>query len=252
MTSLRMEFLKARRRGLWLVCAALLAVELLWIFWAFRNPSPQDREKGWLYLLYHMPLLNGILFPVIGAALASRVADAEHKGNTFKLLETIQPKARLFHAKLALGGLYLLPIAVLQAAILLGIGFFYGFYGSPNPSDYREYVLFTFCVCFAIYELQLALSLTIRNQVVPLCVGLCGSFAALLLMFLPYQTPRLLCGPYGFFGALSFVYMRDWNPETRVYHFERIPTPWGGFAVLLVWVAVVYLAGRAALQRKEL
>lgn len=252
MKALRIEFWKSRRRGLWLVCAALLAVELLWIFWAFHNPSEQDREKGWLYLLYNMPLLNGILFPVIGATLASRVADVEHKGNTLKLLETIQPKAQLFHAKLLLGALYLLPIAVLQVAFLLGIGRFYGFYGTPNPTDYWQYALFTFTPCFGVYALHLALSLRIKNQVVPLCIGLGGSFAALLLMFLPSQLARLLCGPYGYFGALSFIWMFDWNPDTRYYRFERIATPWGAFAALLVWIAVIYLAGRTALRRKEL
>ncbi len=36
-TALRMEFWKSRRRGLWLVCAALLGVELLWLFWSFRT-----------------------------------------------------------------------------------------------------------------------------------------------------------------------------------------------------------------------
>ncbi len=252
MTALRMEFWKSRRRGLWLVCAALLAVELLWIFWAFHNPSEQERQKGWLYLLYNMPLLNGILFPVIGATLASRTADIEHKGNTLKLLETIQPKAQLFHAKLLLGACHLLPLAALQAAALLGIGFYYGFYGQPDPTNYWQYALFTFTACFAVYALHLALSLTIKNQFVPLCIGLGGSFIALLLMFLPYELPRLLCGPYGFFGALSFIYMSDWDPKTRIYHFLRIPTPWGSFAALLVWIAAIYVFGRIALDRKEL
>ncbi len=252
MTALRMEIWKSRRRWLWLICAALLAVELLWIFWAFHHPGEQDRQKGWLYLLYNMPLLNGVLFPVIGGTLASRVADVEHKGNTLKLLETLQTEARLFHAKLLLGMLYLLTIVVLQIVMILGMGVFYGFYGRPVLLDYVQYALFLFTACFAVYAFQLVLSMTVKNQVVPLCIGLAGSFIALLLMFLPYPLPRLLCGPYGFFGALSLVYMKDWNRDTRIFQLVRIPTPWGSFAVLLVWMVVIYLVGRIVLHRKEL
>ncbi len=250
--ALRIEFWKSRRRWLWLVCAALLAVELLWIIWSFHNPSERDRQKGWLYLLYNMPLLNGILFPTIGAVLASRIADVEHKGNTLKLLETIQPKAQLLHAKLVMGFAYLLPIAVIQVAVLLGAGYAVGFYGTPNLTDYWQYGLFTFTSCFAVYELHLLLSLAVKNQMIPLCIGLSGSFVALLLLFLPVGAVRLLCGPYGFFGALSFIYMADWDPDTRVFHLIRMPTPWGEFAVLLAWIAVIYIAARIVLKRKEL
>lgn len=250
--ALRVEFWKSRRRWYWLLGAALLAVELLWILWSFNSPSEQDLETGWMGLLYNMPLLNGILFPVIGAALASRVADVEHKGNTLKLLETLQPKARLLNAKLILGVFQLLPLAVVQVIVLLGAGRFYGFYGAPVLMDYALYALFTFSACFAVYELQLVLSLLLRNQMVPLCIGLGGAFVALLLMFLPFDLARLLCGPYGFFGALSFVRMEDWNKETRIFHLVRVQTPWVSFAVLLCWMAAIYLAGHAVLRRKEL
>lgn len=252
MTALRMEFWKSRRRGLWLVCAALLGVELLWIIWAFRNPTEKQKALGWLDLMYNMPLLNGVLVPVIAGTLASRIADLEHRGNTLKLLETIQPKTQLFHAKLLFGALHLLPLALLQVSILLVMGFHYGFYGQPNLFDYGLYTLFMFTSCFAIYELHLLLSLAIKNQVVPLCIGLGGSFIALLLMFLPYNFARLLCGPYGFFGALSFIWMEDWDPETRIIKFVRMPTPWGTYAVLIGWIIVIYLAGRIVLKRKEL
>lgn len=108
-------------------------------------------------------------------------------------------------------------------------------------------------LCFhLVFALQLVLSITIKNQVIPLCIGLAGSFAALLLMFLPSNLARLLFGPYGFFGALSFIYMSDWNPDTRVFTFIRTPTPWDNYAVLLAWVTATYVLGRILLKRKEL
>lgn len=251
-TALRMECWKSRRRGLWLVCATLLGVELLWILWGFQNPSEQELVLGWRYLLYSLPPINGILVPVIAATLASRIADLEHKGNTLKLLETIQPKPQMLNAKLAFGALHLLPFALIQTAGLLGAGFLIGFYGPAPFADYALNGLFTFCTSFAIYGLHLMLSLLIKNQIVPLCIGLGGSFIALLLMFLPADLARLVCGPYGFSGALTFVWMTSWDPDTRVMELTRTPTPWGSFAVLLAWMLAIYIIGRAALKRKEL
>lgn len=253
MTALRMEFAKSRRRGLWLICSALLAVELLWIIWAFRDPDAQDIRLGWLLLFYNMPLLNSLLFPIIGATLASRIADLEHKGNTLKLLEAIQPKPQIFHAKLLLGALYIAALTAVQAAVLLLMGLYHGFAGAPPLVDLAQYSLFVFTTCFAIYVLQLSLSLVIRNQMIPLCVGLGGSFLGLLLMFIP-QLPwlRRLCGPFGYYGVLMFVWMADWDKDTRVMELIRVPSDWAGFAMLLGWLVLLYLAGRAAFFRKEL
>lgn len=253
MTALRMEFAKSRRRGLWLVCAALLAVEMAWMIWSFRQPSEQDIRLGWMLLFYNMPLLNGILFPIIGATLASRVADVEHKGNTLKLLEAIQPKTQLFHAKLLLGMLYIASLTALQAAAMIAMGLHFGFAGDPPMMDMAQYALFVFTTCFAVYLLQLSLSLTIRNQMVPLCVGLGGSFLGLLLMFIP-QMPwvRRLCGPFGYFGVLMFVWMADWDKDTRVMELIRVPSDWASFTMLLGWIVIIYIVGRAVFVRKEL
>ena len=89
-TALRLEFLKSKRRGLMLTTLLLVGFEVLWIYMAFRNPSANEIQIGWMELLYQVPALNSIILPVTAAVIASRLADVEHKGETWKLLETIQ------------------------------------------------------------------------------------------------------------------------------------------------------------------
>lgn len=60
-------------------------------------------ENGYLMLLYQLPMVNTIFFPVLGMVVASRLCDLEHKGDNLKLLCTLEEKGRLFDAKLLYG-----------------------------------------------------------------------------------------------------------------------------------------------------
>lgn len=129
MTALRLEFFKTKRRGLWMIVGALILCEMAWLLWAFRNPDAEDLRLGWMLLLYNIPLLNGIIFPLIAAVLASRLADLEHKSGSLKLLETVQSPRALFTAKYLCGAAYVLAVNLIESAVLLGMGAFYGFKG---------------------------------------------------------------------------------------------------------------------------
>lgn len=87
MKALAMEFHKTRRRKVWLIVAALILVQIIWILWVFRRTNAHAPENGWMLSLYQFPLLNSIIMPVIAAVVASRLCDVEHKGQTFKLLK---------------------------------------------------------------------------------------------------------------------------------------------------------------------
>lgn len=88
--ALRLEFYKNKHRGLLLTVFALVVVEIAWMYIAFRNPTAQQLKIGWMDMLYELPSLNSIIFPLIAAIIASRLADVEHKGDTWKLLGTVQ------------------------------------------------------------------------------------------------------------------------------------------------------------------
>ena len=93
MKTLQLEFYKMKRRKVWLTMFALLSVQLLWGMWALRNPKDWELKSGWMALLYFLSLLNGIMVPAMMSVLASRLADIEHKGNSYKQLETLDRKS---------------------------------------------------------------------------------------------------------------------------------------------------------------
>lgn len=247
--ALEMELYKTRRKRLWLVVGALIAVQIAWSLWGIRRMDAHDLQEGWLFTLYQFPLLNSILLPVIAAVIASRLSDMEHKGQTLKLIETLQPAGRLFNAKFITGCLYLLAATLLQIAIILATGFTCGFVGNPPLRLFAGYLLFSMAVGASILLLQQVLSLLFANQMVSLAVGLIGSFFGLFSMYFPPNLAKVAV--WGYYGVLMFIRM-DWNPATRVTHFYEVPVDWVGAALLAAHFCLIYAIGRAIFVRKEL
>ena len=73
-------------------------------------------------LILNFTLMNLIFLPVILAACASRVCDMETKGETDKMLFTMQSKSSLFHSKVLLNALCILLFSAAQTGILLLMG----------------------------------------------------------------------------------------------------------------------------------
>jgi hypothetical protein len=131
MQALTLEFKKARRRNIWLIVAAMALVEIIWTAWGISRMDAHDLEQGWKFILLHFSLLNSIIMPVMAAVVASRICDVEHKGQTFKLLETMMPAGRIFDAKFLFGNLYMLSAVVLQILAIVITGCLKGFAGNP-------------------------------------------------------------------------------------------------------------------------
>ena len=122
MKTLQLEFYKIKRRKVWLTMFVLLSVQLLWGLWAFHDPRDWELQCGWMSLLYHLSLLDGIMIPTMMAVLASRLADIEHKGNTYKQLETLRSAGSLYHAKAACGCIIIMLIFAAQFAFCIMLG----------------------------------------------------------------------------------------------------------------------------------
>ena len=88
MITLRLEFQKIKRKKIGLTMAAFMGILFAWLFWATSNPTERELHQGWLAHLQTQPLLCAIMMPTIMSVLASRLADIEHKGNTYKQLKT--------------------------------------------------------------------------------------------------------------------------------------------------------------------
>lgn len=249
-TAFRLEFYKSRRRGLLLTMLLMVGFEALWMYYAWHDPSLNEIQIGWMDLLYQLPSLNSIIFPILAAILASRLADLEHKGGTWKLLETAELPKQLFYAKFLCGAVYLLLAMVLLVAGMLFCGHTLGFAGQPPREKFVLFFCFQLTAALEIFAVQLILSTQIRNQMIPLCLGCGGSFVGLMLLFVPVKLLQLLL-PWGHASLLFLVYMADWDPDTRILQLAYTEVPWAGFALtlgcLLLWV---WLGGRL-LDRKE-
>ena len=245
-----LEFYKVRRRKVWLVLLALIGVQFLWSLIAYfrMKPTPELLENGWLSCLQQFAMLNTIIMPFFSAILASRLCDIEHKGQTFKLLETVQPPAGLFAAKFLCGAVYLAAASVLQMFLMLLVGMARGFHGYPPTKPFALQLLFSFAVNLAVYLLQQILSLQIQNQMIPMAVGLFGSFLGLFSLFFPKTVMRLVLWSY--YALLSPVAM-DWNEQTRITRYTVLNPDWGSFTVLAAVLIGLYILGRTLFVRKE-
>lgn len=246
--ALIIEFQKIRRRKVWVIVTALILIELLWALWGARRMDAHDLSQGWMYFLYQFPLLNSILMPVIAAVVASRLCDIEHKGQTLKLLKTLMPVGRLFSAKFLCGSLYMFAVVLLQIFVMVTVGKLLGFGGNIPIEKIFYYFLFTTAVNLTILLLQQILSLLFLNQMVPLTVGILGSFAGLFMMYFPQSLERFLL--WGYYGVLMFVGM-DWDRATRIMNFYYAPVDWVGFITLDFAFFLIFIIGRALFVRKE-
>ncbi len=249
MKTLQLEFYKIKRRKVWLTMFVLLSVQLLWGLWAFHDPRDWELQCGWMSLLYHLSLLDGIMIPTMMAVLASRLADIEHKGNTYKQLETLRSAGSLYHAKAACGCIIIMLIFAAQFAFFIMLGYYLGYEGHPDIKYYLLSYVLKVASNLSLFLLQLALSMLFANQMVPLTVGLGGSMAALLLMFV--TTHSLL--PWG--GNLSASLVRsEWDEATRIstYFYRTFSAAETASVIcIFVWIAVFYTLGRILFARRE-
>lgn len=249
MKTLSLEFYKIRRRYIWWVIAALLAVQVLWALWAYQRMDARELQQGWRFCLYQLPLLNSIMMPLIVAILASRTCDIEHKGQAFRLLATIIPAGRLFDAKFLCGSIHLAALSLLQILFIVAAGSISGFSSEIPWEMFGWYLFFTNSLNMTIFALQQSLSLLYSNQMIALSVGLLGSFAGLFSMFFPPIVARLIL--WGYYGVLMFVRM-DWHPDIRIANYFWSPINWNGYVALIVFFLSIYSIGRSVFVRKEI
>lgn len=248
MKLLGLEFYKCRRRKIVLVCATMLAVELIWMCVFLTRQDAENLQQGWMLLIYNLIIVDAIVLPLSVATLASRNCELEHKGSTWKLLETMVPPGRLYTTKLCWGALVLALLLMIRAGLFLAVGVYSQF---PGPIPWGWMGLLTFvswAVSMMVYALQQGLSLRFVNQAAALVCGISGSFLGLLSMLFPAWLKR--CVPWGYYGLLSFVGM-DWEPATGVTRFYWLWPQAADAALLAVWAALFLAASRTLFVNKE-
>lgn len=249
MKELSVEYRKQSHLFVWLIPLAFLAVLFLWCAAGQRNLSDYDLAQGYSYLLYQLPVLNCILMPIMLAVIASRICDMEVKGQTWKLLFTLQNRDSFYDWKFLTEFLYLLLFSLGQPGILLLYGILYG-YTEPFPVMLcLRHLAVTLLTGSAVLTLQHILSLLSANQIIPLLTGLAGSFLGLFSQFFPPALARLVL--WGYFGAF-IPYNIDWDETAREIILIPSAFPTGLFAGFCIFTILFYLLCRHIFLRKEL
>lgn len=248
MCCLSLELSKTKRRGIWLVLAALLLIITLW-----EGNSMNDARFlrfGWKMMLYNLPILNAVLIPTGIAVFASRIIDMEHKGNTWKLLETLEGKSDLYLAKVFYGLIAVLCFSIAELLVCTAVGLAAGFEGTPDLWAYGLFFVQTFMITFNLYLLQMILSLVFTNQAVALCTGLCGSMAGLFLMYVPQWPILRNIIPWGHYGAMMFVGM-DWNKAQGIQGFYYMQQENGALLFVIGWFLFLIIGGWFVFQKMD-
>lgn len=247
MREFRAEMRKAHRRHDLPVVVGISLIVTLWA--AASSPSTADElATGYSSLLYSLPIMNAVVMPVGMAALASRIWDAETKGQTCKLLFTLQSWDSLFAAKAALGMAENLLVCLLECAAFPLFGFFQGYAETLNAGLCLWLLVCTFCVNGMLYFLSLLLSIRVENQVAALAVGFCGALIGLFAAFMPMWFAYLV--PFGYYIPLSPMGM-NWDSDTRIAELFVRPLCLPLLGVTAVLAAALALLCRRAIQNKE-
>lgn len=244
------EWMKVRYRKIGLLIAAFLGLIVLWVIWALSDAPAEQIWDGYRMMFLQISLMDTILLPTMIAMLTSRLCDAEVKGDTLKLLCTMEKKGRLFDMKLLMGAVYLAAFVAAEVCMILAAGVLYG-YGRPLESVHILYfVTGIYLVSLAVLLLQQVLSFFFENQILPLAAGLFGSFVGLFCWFFP-GSPVRKCFLWGFYSLFCFINY-DWDETTRIVTYYNVSFDTGSMMLLLVILVLGYGFGKMMFLRKEI
>ena len=247
--ALRAEIRKTRRRFLWVLPLGVVLLEFLILATNEYAYRPEVAADGYFYLIWGIPIYNTIFLPLALAVMASRICDAENRGNTWKLLCTMQEKKQLFDVKLLFGGLYALFLTALEALLIPALG---QVIPIPQAFPVRHYLIFLgvlFVVSWALFLMQQVLSLLIESQLIPLFIGLLGSFVGVFSAFFPMdQVTGFL--PWGYY-IVGMTFSSWYDEENRISHFYEVPFRWPWFLAFLIVFLILYFAGKRLFLKKE-
>lgn len=246
-TALHAELQKAHRRH---DLAVVLGIALILLLWA-NSADPRRADElatGYTSLLYSLPMMNAVVLPIGMAALASRIWDAETKGESCKLLFTLQSRGSLFWGKAALGMAENLLLCAVECACVVLLGRLKGFTEVLQPTQLFWFFATTFMVNAMLYFFLFYLSLRIANQIAALAVGFCGALVGLFASYMPRGFACFV--PFGYYVQLGTVGM-DWDSASRLTSFYPLPTPWWLLGVTAALTVLCITLCRRHIEKKE-
>ena len=219
-----------RRRHFPLLMLCLYGFLFLWCAMDFRHVDDAARASGYFSMLYSLPTINTVVFPLFLAVLASRIWDTEHKGNTL------------------IGTLLFAVTACFECLLILFFGKKLAF---TQPLPVTHLVCFfvtTFLTGTCIYLFQEILSFFFDNQIIPLAIGLIGSFFGLFSLFFSETFAQFVIWSY--FCQLATVHI-NWDPAARTVSYLESPLSTGHLLVVLILLVLACIIGTALFERKD-
>ena len=239
--ALHAELQKARRRHDLLICLAVPVVVYLWA--GAEAPTGADElANAYSALLFALPVLNAILMPIVMALIASRLWDMEVKGNTAKLLYTLQSRRSLFAGKALLGTGEVLLMVTLEMAVSILLGRVQGYTEAFPAGPFVYTGICTLAVDVMLFFSELLLMLIFDNPLPALCVGIVGALIGPLVSYFV---------PWGYFVPLSCYEIALWDRATRTVTYGLRPYNWGLLAFTVVLAAVLFAAAWRMMRDKE-
>jgi len=215
------ELKKMRRRHFPLLMLCLYGFLFLWCAMDFRNVDDAARASGYFSMLYSLPTINTVVFPLFLAVLASRIWDTEHKGNTLKLLCTLEKRGNIFFAKSLIGTLLFAVTACFECLLILFFGKKLAF---TQPLPVTHLISF-FVTTFLI-----------------------GSFFGLFSLFFSETFAQFVIWSY--FCQLATVHI-NWDPAARTVSYLESPLSTGHLLVILILLVLAGIIGTALFERKD-
>ena len=247
MRTLYAELKKARRRHNLFVAVSISLFVLLWA--TQTGGTGEGRlEQGYWGLFYAVLVMNTVVMPLGTAVLASRLWDLESKGNSCRMLLTLQSRKALFLGKTVVALLQILLIGIIEGAGIPALGKHFGFTELLDWGQFWWLAISTFAVNTMLFFLWLFLSIRFDNQVPTLAAGMVGSLSGLFAAFMPSLVGYFL--PWGYYIPLSTIRM-DWNRETRIVRYYSTPYPTWLLILTAAFGALFAALAWETLKRKE-
>lgn len=240
----RAELQKAHRRHDLAVCLLIPLAAALWL----QMVNPGQNPDVYITLLGNMPAMNALFMPVAMAMLASRLWEVEVRGETFKLLYTLQTRRSLFTAKALLGLLEVLFTAGLEIGLLPLMARLRHAEGPLPAGQLAQLFLCTAAVDIMLFFSELLLTVLLASPLPALCIGLAGSMVGLFSAALP-QAARWFI-PWGYFIPLSTIVM-DYDAASRSAVYRTVPLDLPLLLWTLALAAGLYFYTWRVIRRKE-
>lgn len=194
--SLSADLLKIRRKGVWFL--VLLGSLGLVVLQALNFGLRYDYLVGKLYKEDAWGGLAGEIFDlvpialVLGATLiASQIANVEHLNNSWKQLLALPiTRTAVFTSKYLVGVIALTVACMLLFAGTIGLGLILGFSSGDIPYlKLLKLSFLPFLGALPMLALQLYLSLTFKNQALPIMIGITAAIATMFAANYPEILP---------------------------------------------------------------